>query len=113
MDFPMAERTAWRLCNQSSITSAIVKTRKRRGKKPGSAVCDDLVNRNFTAGGPNQLWLVDITEHRTRGGKLNLCAVKDVFSRRIFAYSIADQMKTRLAVDALHNAFARRGRVTA
>lgn len=109
--FPMADRTAWRLCNQSGIMSAIVKTRKRRGKKPGPPVCDDLVERNFTATGANELWLVDITEHRTREGKLYLCAVKDVFSRRIVGYSIADRMKARIAVDALNNAVARRGDV--
>ena len=108
----MADRTAWRLCNQSGIMSAIVKTRKRRGKKPGPPVCDDLVERNFTAGGPNQLWLVDITEHRTREGKLYLCAVKEVFSRRIVGYSISDRMKARLAVDAVNNAVARRGHVS-
>ena len=108
----MADRTAWRLCNQSGIMSAIVKTRKRRGKKPGPPVCDDLVERNFTAGGPKQLWLVDITEHRTREGKLYLCAVKEVFSRRIVGYSISDRMKARRAVDAVNNAVARRGHVT-
>lgn len=36
--------------------SAIVKTMKRRGKKPGRPVSDDLVNRYFTAGGANRLW---------------------------------------------------------
>jgi putative transposase len=107
----MADRTAWRLCNQSGIMSAIVKTRKRRGKKPGPPVCDDLVQRNATAEGPNQLWLVDITEHRTREGKIYLCAVQDVFSRRIVGYSIAARMKARIAVDALNNAVARRGDV--
>ncbi len=108
----MADRTAWRLCNQSGIMSAIVKTRKRRGKKPGPPVCDDLVQRKFTATSPNQLWLVHITEHPTKEGKLYLCAVKDVFSRRIVGYSIAEGMKARLAVDAVNNAVARRGGVT-
>lgn len=110
--FAMADRTAWRLCRDAGIMSAIVKTRKRRGKKPGPPVCDDLVNRHFTATAANELWLVDITEHRTREGKLYLCAVKDVFSRRIVGYSISDRMKASLAVDALNNAVARRGDVT-
>lgn len=92
--------------------SAIVKTRKRRGKKPGPPVSDDLVRRDFTAGGPNQLWLVDITKHRTREGKLYLCAVKDAFSRRIVGYSVAERMKVRIAVDAVNNAVSRRGNVT-
>jgi putative transposase len=112
LGFPMADRTAWRLCRDAGIMSAIVKTRKKHGKKPGPPVCDDLVQRDFTASGPNQLWLVDITEHRTREGKLYLCAVKDVFSRRIVGYSISDRMKARIAVDAVNNAVSRRGDVT-
>ena len=51
MGFPMVDRTAWRLCNQSGIMSAIVRTRKRRGKKPGPPVCDDLVRRDSSHGG--------------------------------------------------------------
>jgi len=110
--FPMADRTAWRLCQQSGIMSAIVKTRKRKGKKPGPPVCDDLVKRNFTAASPDLLWLVDITEHWTKEGKLYLCAIKDASSRRIVGYSLSDRMKARLAVDALNNAVARRGNVS-
>lgn len=51
-------------------------------------VHDDLVQRDFTADGPNRLWLADITEHRTAEGKLYLCAIKDVWSHRIVGYSI-------------------------
>ena len=57
------------------------------------------------------LWLADITEHKTAEGKLYLCAIKDVFSNRIVGYSISDRMKSRLAVDALNSAVARRGEV--
>jgi transposase InsO family protein len=42
------------------------------------------------------------------GGKLYLCAVKDVHSNRIVGYSISDRMKSRLAVTAIDNAVARR-----
>ncbi len=44
-------------------------------------------------------------------GKLYLCAVKDVYSRRIVGYSIGDRMKAQLAVAALNNAVAMRGDV--
>jgi len=50
------------------------------------------------------------TEHHTSEGKVYCCAVKDVFSNRIVGYSIADRMKSQLAVDALNSAVARRGR---
>ena len=59
---------------------------------------------------PNRLWLTDITEHPTAEGKLYLCAVKDVCSNRIVGYSIDARMTAELAVDALRNAVALRGR---
>ena len=52
--------------------------------------------------------MTDITEHHTAEGKLSLCAVEDVHSKRIVGYSIGSRMKSRLAVTALHNAVARR-----
>ncbi|NBM17983.1 DDE-type integrase/transposase/recombinase [Streptomyces sp. GC420] len=66
------------------------------------------MRRNFTADGPNRLWLTDITEHATGEGKLYLCAVKDAYSGRIVGYSIDARMKSRLAVAALESAVARR-----
>ncbi|WP_328415272.1 IS3 family transposase [Micromonospora sp. NBC_00389] len=109
---PMVERTAWKICSGMGWWSAFSK-KKRRGKggKVGPPVHDDLVRRDFTADGPNRLWLADITEHRTGEGKLYLCAIKDVWSNRIVGYSIDSRMKSRLAVNALHNAVARRGDV--
>lgn len=116
----MTERTAWAICSQQGWWSAFGKKRARNGKKAGPPVHDDrcaVVDRHgvtrhvFTADGPNQLWLADITEHWTAEGKLYLCAVKDVFSNRIVGYSIDSRMKSRLAVAALNNAVARRGDV--
>lgn len=106
----MAERTAWRICSQNQLWSVFGKKRGKNGKV-GPPVHDDLVERDFTASGPNQLWLSDITEHRTDEGKLYLCAIKDVFSNRIVGYSIDSRMKSRLATTALSSAVARRGEV--
>ncbi|KIK82461.1 integrase [Micrococcus luteus] len=101
------DRTMWRVCSANGWWSAFGKN----GKKPGPPVHDDLVKRDFTADAPNELWLADITEHRTGQGKLYLCAVKDVYSNWIVGYSISDRMKSRLAVNALNNAVARRTEV--
>ena len=99
-----------RLCSSHRIFSVISK-RRGRGLKPGPAVHDDLVRREFRASAPNELWLTDITEHRTDEGKLYLCAVKDVYSNRIVGYSIDERMKASLAVAALRNAIGLRGPV--
>ncbi|MCM3331400.1 IS3 family transposase [Kocuria palustris] len=107
----MCERTAWRICRDNLWWSVFGKKRGKNGKRPGPPVHDDLVKRDFTADDVNELWLTDITEHRTDEGKLYLCAIKDVFSSRIVGYSISDRMKARLAVNALDNAASRRGDV--
>jgi putative transposase len=109
--YSACDRTMWRVCSDNGWWSAFGKKRGKNGKKPGPPVHDDLVERNFAAEHPNQLWLADITEHRTGEGKLYLCAIKDVFSNRIVGYSMDSRMKSRLAVDALNSAAARRADV--
>lgn len=117
---PMADRTAWRIAASNGWWSAFGKKRGRNGRKPGPPVHDDLcavvdehgrTRHVFAANAPNELWLVDITEHKTAEGKLYCCAIKDAFSGRIVGYSIDSRMKSRLAVQALENAVAMRGDV--
>ncbi len=69
---------------------------------------DDLVDRDFTAAAPDELWLTDITGRWTDEGKWYLCAIKNVCSGRIVGYSIDSRMQARLAVTALNKAVARR-----
>jgi transposase InsO family protein len=117
----MADRTAWKICSDNGWWSAFGKKKARgKGKKPGPPVHDDLcavvddkgrVRHEFNADAPSQLWLSDITEHWTGEGKLYLCAIKDVYSNRIVGYSIDSRMKSRIAVNALNSAVARRGDV--
>jgi transposase InsO family protein len=76
----------------------------RSSKKPGPAVHDDLVLRNFSATKANQLWFTDITEHPTKSGKLYMCSLEDAFSGRIVGYSIGPRMTSGLALSALHSA---------
>ena len=104
----MCERTARRICRDNQWFSVFGKKRGKNGKRPGPPIHDDLLKRDFTADDVNELWLTDITEHRTDEGKLYFCAIKDVFSGRIVGYSISDRMKARLAVKALDNAISRR-----
>lgn len=116
----MSDRTAWRIVFENGWWSVFGKKRSKNGKKPGPAVHDDLCvvidergreRHQFEASRLNQLWLIDITEHKTAEGKLYLCAVKDAFSGRIVGYSIDSRMKASLAVRAVRNAARMRGDV--
>lgn len=103
------ERRVWRLCSQQKLWSTTVrKGRRGKGKRPGPAVHDDHVQRDFTAADPNRKWVTDITEHPTAEGKVYCCAIKDLFSNRIVGYAIDERMTADLAVTALRAAVARR-----
>lgn len=85
--------------------------RRRRGctRRDQNAVpSDDLVNRQFAVSGPDRLWVSDVTEHPTDGGKVYLAVVLDAFSRRVVGWSIADHLRSELVVDALQMAIWRR-----
>jgi putative transposase len=61
----------------------------------------DLVDRAFTATGPDQLWVADITYCRTFAGWVYAAFVIDVFSRRVVGWQLSRSLRTDLALDAL------------
>ncbi|MGO3180151.1 MAG: IS3 family transposase, partial [Brevibacterium linens] len=69
-----SERRVWRLCSQQQLFSHTIKRARKHGKKPGPPVCDDLVERDFTAKAINELWLTDIVRHEAL---LNRVEVRD------------------------------------
>jgi len=70
----------------------------------------DLVNRQFTATRPNELWCTDITEHPARDGKVYCCAILDCFSRMIVARTFSTTPDTALVNNAVNMAVATRKR---
>jgi putative transposase len=103
-----SENRVHRLCALQQIASSILTKRRGSGKRPGPPVHDDHVNRVFHAAAPDEIWLTDISEHPTAEGKLYICAVKDVCSRKIVGYAIGPRMTSQLADAALRTAIARR-----
>jgi transposase InsO family protein len=68
----------------------------------------DLVNRDFTAPGPDRLWLADFTYLRCHEGVVFFAFVIDAFSRRIVGWQFAANMRTDLVLDALRMALTTR-----
>lgn len=81
-----------------------VTTRRDENSRPAP----DLVDRNFTASGPNQLWVADITFIPTAAGFLYLAVVLDVWSRKVVGWAIASHLRTELVLDALDMAIGQR-----
>jgi putative transposase len=61
----------------------------------------DLVERQFVAAAPNQLWVADITYVRTHAGWVYAAFVLDVFSRYVVGWQVSTSLRTDLALDAL------------
>ena len=78
----------------------------QRAKKVRPA--PDLVQRNFSADGPNRLWIADITYILTWAGPLYLAVVLDVWSRRVVGWAMATHLRTELVLDALSMAIQQR-----
>jgi putative transposase len=83
---------------------------KTTRRDPAHVPAVDLVERDFSAEAPDELWLTDLTYIATDEGWLYLCSILDVFSRRLLGWSLADHMRTELCTDALDAAAMVRGR---
>jgi putative transposase len=98
-----------RLMRQAGVAG--IYRRRGRGctrRDPAAEPSEDLVGRQFDPDGPDRLWVMDVTEHRTGEGTVYLAAVLDAFSRRVVGWSIADHIRSELVVDALQMAIWRR-----
>jgi transposase InsO family protein len=72
----------------------------------------DLVDRQFVATRPNQLWVADFTYVATWRGFVYVAFVIDVFSRRIVGWRVAASLRTDFVLDALEQAVGERGAAT-
>jgi transposase InsO family protein len=90
-----SRRRAWKITTQSDPA----------GTRPA-----DLVDRQFTATRPNQLWIADFTYVATWHGFVYVAFVIDVFARRIVGWRVSASLRTDFVLDALEQAiYDRRG----
>jgi putative transposase len=92
------------LVGASRRRSGVTTTRRDKEARPAP----DLVDRNFKATQPNQLWVADITFVPTAAGFLYLAVVLDAWSRKIVGWSMANHLRTELVLDAMEMAISQR-----
>jgi putative transposase len=105
----VARCTVERLMGELGIAGVV------RGKTTRTTIADeqaprpvDLVERDFAASRPNQLWVADLTYVRTWSGFVYAAFIIDAFSRMIVGWQLAGHLRTDLALDALEMAIWRR-----
>jgi putative transposase len=87
------------------------RTKRIRTTKPDARAGrhPDLVERDFTAAAPNQLWVTDLTYVPTWAGVAYVCFITDAFSRAIVGWRVAPHMRTTMVLDAIEMARWSRG----
>ena len=103
--FKVARCTVERLMRNLGLAGAL------RGRRIRTTISDeeaarpaDLVERDFTATRPNQLWVADLTYVATWAGFVYVAFVIDAFSRRIVGWRVSQSPRSDLALDALEQA---------
>ena len=102
----VARCTVERVMRQAGLVGVTRGRKRPRTTTPDPAAVrpPDLVNRNFTAQRPDQLWLSDITYVPTLEGFVYVAFVMDAYSRRIIGWQTGDHLRTDLPLDALEMA---------
>jgi putative transposase len=75
---------------------------------PGVVTAADRIEPQFHRDERDELWVTDITEHRTREGKVYCAVVLDAWSRRVVGWSIDSTPSTALVTNALGMAIDQR-----
>ena len=107
MGIRVGRKRVERLMRLASISGIYRKATGRRPKRVGE-VSADLVDRQFDTDRPDRLWMADITEHPTRGGKVYVAVVTDAWNREVIGWSITDHLRAEIVCDAFEMARWRR-----
>jgi transposase InsO family protein len=97
------KKLVWKIMRQLGL-KGLPGPRKGIKNLKNAPTCEDLIQRQFHATAPNQLWLTDITEHPTSEGTLYCCVVLDLYSRKVVGWAIDRRCEAVLVNDALAKA---------
>jgi putative transposase len=105
---PVGRKRVARLMREAGVVGCRPRGFRRTTVADSTARTDDLVQRDFRPADLDRLWVSDITYVRTDEGWLYLATILDACSRRVVGWSLADHLRTELALDALAMALDRR-----
>ncbi len=109
LGYPVGRRKARSLMREAGVKARYRKKYKvTTNSNHNKPVFDNVLAREFTAAGPDQAYVTDITYIWTQEGWLYLAVFIDLFSRRVVGWSMGSRMKARLVTDALRMALWRR-----
>ena len=101
--------TVQKIMQKHNLKCGVKPKRKWKSQGDSVVVAPNLLERNFTATGPNQKWVTDITYIQYGSTTLYLSTILDLFNNEIVAYKLYDHQQTPLVIDTLEDALQSRG----
>lgn len=104
---PVTAEKVSALMNELDIHS--IRTDAKKLNKKQREKSKNLIQQNFTASAPNQVWLSDVTEFRFKSRTHYICVIEDIFSRRVIGLKVSHRNSTHLVLMSLREAIRTRG----
>lgn len=103
----------YRLMKQMNLPKmSTVKPFHHKSKTAQDEECKNILKQKFNPAEPNKVWVCDFTYIRAAGRFYYLCAIIDLFSRKVIAFKLSNKMDTNLAIETVNQAVAARGKST-
>lgn len=104
-----SERMVAELMQEMNLSSIRTSAKKDYAKlNQGKRKKQDHLKKNFAAGQPNQVWVSDITYFKLQNKFYFICAILDLYSRKVIAYKVSPKQSTQLVTATFKQAFASR-----
>lgn len=104
----------YRLMKQMNLPKmSTVKPFRHKTKMAQDKECKNILKQKFNPSEPNKVWVCDFTYIRASGRFYYLCAILDLFSRKVIAFKLSNKMDTKLAIETLNQAVSARGKSSA
>lgn len=87
-----------------------VKPFRHKTKTAQDEECQNILQQKFNPSAPNRVWVCDFTYIRVAGRFCFLCAILDLFSRKVIAFKLSNKIDTKLAIETVNQAVAARGK---
>jgi len=98
-----------RLMRQTGLKSITIKKYRHRSIPVSEQkAVGNLLNRDFKCLQPNRVWVSDITYIQTKNDWVYLCCFIDLYSRKVVGWSVANNLKAELVMEALRKAYIKR-----
>lgn len=104
----VSDRMVSELMQEMHLTSIRTGSKKIYSQRKGKEQKKDLLSLNFSVSAPNQVWVSDITSFIVNEKAYHICAILDLYSRKVISYKISERQSTQLITSTFKMAYSER-----